>query len=128
MFENLIVKHMTGRTGEPVINQFSIETEEGNYFQSYRTMVAFKPIGGEVILDTNAWEYSRTTTKYLRQWLDQRGRIMDKEDYQYQNLNQENIMYAFQMMMYTWALLLSTSTGLKKKEKEGDRPSTPSDN
>ena len=31
------------RTGNPVANQFKIYTKKGVYFQSYSTIIAFKP-------------------------------------------------------------------------------------
>jgi len=59
------------RTGNPVANQFEIETNKYYIFQSYDTIIAKKEIGfqGKVILDPNFWDYSRTTLKYLKQFL-----------------------------------------------------------
>lgn len=53
------------RTGNPVPNQFKIYTKKGVYFQSYETLIAFKPNEGKLKLDKNYWDYSRTTLKYL---------------------------------------------------------------
>ncbi|KKK74812.1 hypothetical protein LCGC14_2879970, partial [marine sediment metagenome] len=47
-----------------VANQFEIFTDDGVYFQSYQTMIAFKPYGGKTQLDRDAWDYSTTTGKY----------------------------------------------------------------
>lgn len=64
------VENMTSeRTGKKVPNQFIIETEDGLYFQSYHTVIAYKPHGGKVQLDKEAWDYSRTTGKYRNQFL-----------------------------------------------------------
>ena len=63
------VENMTGRTGRAVANQFLIYTDDGVYFQSYRTIIAYKPYGGKVQLDENAWDYSVTTGKYRNQFL-----------------------------------------------------------
>ena len=60
------------RTGQPVANQYIIETEEGTYFQSYRSIIAFIPknLGksgltmDKIHLDEKYWNYSRTTSKY----------------------------------------------------------------
>lgn len=58
------------RSFRAVANQFIIETEEGTYFQSYQTVIAFKPRnGGQITLDTNSWDYSRTTGKYRNAFL-----------------------------------------------------------
>jgi len=59
------------RTGNPVANQYEIETDKYYIFQSYNTIIAKKERGflGKVILDTYFWNYSRTTLKYLKQFL-----------------------------------------------------------
>ena len=54
-------------------NQFEVYTDEGVYFQSYGSVVAFKPNNSEeekirVGVD---WDYSRTTMKYVGQFLGQ---------------------------------------------------------
>jgi hypothetical protein len=60
------------RTGNPVANQYEIETDKYYIFQSYNTIIAKKERGflGKVILDANSWNYSRTTLKYLKQFKD----------------------------------------------------------
>lgn len=56
-------------SGHPVANQFAITTEDGLYFQSYRTMIAFRSNSGEITLDEQSWDYSVTTGKYRNQFL-----------------------------------------------------------
>lgn len=54
------------RSQNPVPNQFVINTSVGTYFQSYKTTVAFKPVGeSHLVLDEDALDYSRTTSQYL---------------------------------------------------------------
>ena len=63
------VKNMISNNGNEVPNQFIIKTDKGNYFQSYKTVIAF--VGdNSIILDDNALNYSKTTSKYLYQFLD----------------------------------------------------------
>ena len=57
------------RSGREVANQFRIFTDKGCYFQSYHTVIAFKPFSGKIQLDINAWDYSVTTGKYRNQFL-----------------------------------------------------------
>lgn len=58
------------RTQEPVKNQFIIRTRDGVYFQSYQTVIAYEPNnGGNTVLDKHSYDYSRTTMKYLCQFL-----------------------------------------------------------
>ena len=59
------------RSGNPVANQYEIETDKYYIFQSYGSVIAKKEKGfmGKVILDPYYWNYSRTTLKYLKQFL-----------------------------------------------------------
>ena len=59
---------MSERTGREVANQFIIEHEGKVYFQSYNTTIAMKQ-AGKIVIDTNAENYSKTTSKYLYQFL-----------------------------------------------------------
>ena len=58
----------SNNTGREIPNQFIIEHEGKVYFQSYRTVIAMKQ-AGKITIDTNAENYSRTTSKYLYQFL-----------------------------------------------------------
>ena len=58
------LQNMLSSSGNKVANQFEIFTDDGVYFQSYQTMIAFKPYGGKTQLDRDAWDYSTTTGKY----------------------------------------------------------------
>lgn len=63
------VRNMTSeRTGREVSNQFIIEDGNKVYFQSYKTIIAMKE-AGKITIDTNAENYSCTTSKYLYQFL-----------------------------------------------------------
>lgn len=57
------------RSGNPVANQFEIFTDEGVYFQSYSTVIAFKNKEGKIFLDQDSWNYSVTTSKYRNEFL-----------------------------------------------------------
>jgi len=61
---NVKVENMIGPKGNAAENQFIIQTDEGLYFQSYRTVIAVKGIDGKTYLDKNSWDYSKTTGKY----------------------------------------------------------------
>jgi len=68
--QNIKVTNMTSpRTGKPVANQFIIRTPDGEYFQSYDSMIAFKANDGSVTLDESMWDYSVTTNKYRNEFL-----------------------------------------------------------
>tara|TARA_E500000318_G_scaffold84841_1_gene80706 strand:- start:186 stop:440 length:255 start_codon:yes stop_codon:yes gene_type:complete len=73
-------------------NQFEISTPKGIYFQSYNSIIAFKPNDNRrVQLDAYYWNYSRTTGKYRNQFLNEgiaetRAKIEAKE-YLLTNLN-----------------------------------------
>ncbi len=59
---------MYSNNGNQVPNQFIIDSGNKTVFQSYKTIVAVKE-NGKVTLDINALEYSNTTLKYLKQFL-----------------------------------------------------------
>ena len=50
-------------------NQFEVYTDKGVYFQSYDSVVAFKPNNSEEKIRVGVdWDYSRTTMKYVGQF------------------------------------------------------------
>lgn len=51
-----------------VKNQFVIETDQGNFFQSYNSVICFIS-KGKVYLDKYKWNYSKTTGKYRNRFL-----------------------------------------------------------
>lgn len=65
------VWNMESRHGNLVPNQFIIETDNGVYFQSYQTIIAFRPKveWGKVYLDEQNWNCSVTTGKYRNLFL-----------------------------------------------------------
>lgn len=69
---NIKVSNMYSANGNQVPNQFIIvHGEDGNQetvFQSYNTIIA-KRKNGVVTLDVKALDYSNTTLKYLKQFL-----------------------------------------------------------
>lgn len=62
------VRNMTGRSGQPVKNQFILEDGKSTIFQSYDSIIAMKS-GGRTYLDKYRWDYSTTTGKYRNQFL-----------------------------------------------------------
>lgn len=86
-FENMLSKH-----GNSVPNQFIIYTDEGRYFKSYSSIIAFIPNGDKpTILDVNKWDYSVTTGKYrndfLREYKRDTQRKIDNGTYKLEDLN-----------------------------------------
>jgi hypothetical protein len=69
------VENMISGRGNAIANQFLIKGAEHNgqigcFFQSYSSMIAFRPASGaSVYLDRNKWDYSVTTGKYRNQFL-----------------------------------------------------------
>lgn len=62
------VKQFKGRNGA-VKNQFILTTADGQYFQSYDSIIAFIPNDGKTQLDAQYWDYSKTTGKYRNMFL-----------------------------------------------------------
>jgi hypothetical protein len=65
------VENMTSKNGNKVLNQFIIQTDKGLYFQSYNSIIAFKPLNGKIQLDKNLWDCSVTTGKYRNLFLNE---------------------------------------------------------
>ena len=72
------VKNMTNSRGNTVPNQIIITDDNGVYFQSYDSMIAFMPhdfdpgspwAHHKIHLDRTYWDYSATTGKYRNQVL-----------------------------------------------------------
>lgn len=65
------VESMKGSTGRDIPNQLIIDTEDGLYFQSYKSIIAFIPSDQDkrIVLDERFWDYSRTTGKYRNMFL-----------------------------------------------------------
>ena len=55
------------RSGRPIPNQFILTTNIGEFFQSYKTVIAAN-VDGQIHLDEN-WDWSVTTLKYLKEFL-----------------------------------------------------------
>lgn len=54
---------MQSREGKPWRNQYILKAEEGDYLQSYDSIVALKTTDGRVILHPEYYNYSATTAK-----------------------------------------------------------------
>ena len=93
------VRNMEGRNGNAVPNQFDITVESGRYFQSYQSIIAYRPwdkkkairsfktgeikneavvkarakhdIYPTIYLDYTTWDYSNTTGRYRNQFLNE---------------------------------------------------------
>ena len=65
----MIVQNMTSQNGNKVPNQFIVKLPENvTIFKSYNTVIA-QNRNGKIVLDSKALDYSVTTTKYLKQFL-----------------------------------------------------------
>ena len=84
------VQNMISPKGNRVLNQFIISDKGKEYFQSYNSLIAVKE-NGKITLDEYYWNYSRTTSKYRNEFLneltdDTRKKIKDGI-YKLANLN-----------------------------------------
>lgn len=71
------VTQLINNNGKPAVNQFVITTDNGQYFKSYGTLIAFKPRYGDTPVVTSSWNYSTTTLKHLKIFL---GTSASKKD------------------------------------------------
>ena len=81
------VENMVSSRGNYVPNQFIITDDGREIFQSYETIIAIKD-KGKIILDNDALDYSRTTSKYLYLFLGMnRKEIIKDKNITYECLN-----------------------------------------
>ena len=76
--KNIKVLNMISSKGNKIANQFVIVTPEGDYFQSYNSVIAFINNEGQVFLDKNKWDYSTTTGKYRNIFLGEKKDLTEK--------------------------------------------------
>lgn len=87
------VKNMTSTSsGREVANQYILETDEFDIFQSYGSIIATKELNsGQITLDEHYWDYSSTTGKYRNQFLGEKKaetqKKIDSGEYKLDNLN-----------------------------------------
>ena len=65
------VTNMKSARGNTVPNQFIISTNEGDYFQSYKSIIALRKNDGSIVLDDYYWDYSVTTGRYRNEFLNE---------------------------------------------------------
>lgn len=87
---------LSSRGNREIPNQFIIHVEgEGRYFQSYKSLIAFRPYAlsgnNKIVLDLHYWDYSTTTGKYRNQFLGEEKKETQKKitsgEYELANLN-----------------------------------------
>ena len=66
------VKNLISDKGNVIPNQFEIYSNGDYYFQSYETIIVLKDKkNNEIYLDKNAWDYSNTTSRYRKLYLNE---------------------------------------------------------
>lgn len=75
-----VTNMLSPRTGSPVANQFIIVADDGTrFFQSYDSVIVKKDYDGRVWLDSFYWDYSRTTSKYRNEFLNETTKDTEKK-------------------------------------------------
>ena len=75
------VKNLVGKNGRAVVNQFVIKDDNRKVFQSYDSTIVkcvYNKTGCDVLIGCD-WDYSRTTTKYLKIFLMNEIGLTDEE-------------------------------------------------
>jgi hypothetical protein len=63
-----------------VKNQLIIKTDQGTFFQSYNSVIAFTPAdGSKTQLDKKYWDYSQTTRRYRNLFLNKTSKQIRDE-------------------------------------------------
>ena len=87
------VRNMRGNSGREIPNQFEISSDGEQYFQSYYSIIVKIDKSGRVYLDSDKWDYSKTTGRYrnmfLRESKAETERKIKSGEYVLANLNGE---------------------------------------
>jgi len=75
---NVKVESMESSRGNEVPNQFKIETPEGVFFQSYKSIIAVIRLNGDIELDEKYWDWSVTTSRYRNSFLNMKTKDIKK--------------------------------------------------
>ena len=73
------ITQLINSNGNAATNQFNIQTDKGDYFQSYQTIIAFQDRDGNTPVFSSEWDCSATTLKYLKIFL---GTNLNKKEIQ----------------------------------------------
>jgi len=72
-------------------NQYVFNLKDCKMFYSYKSIIAIKYDNGDVLLDSDYWDYSRTTGKYRNIFLDEDKKTTEKKikkgEYKLKKLN-----------------------------------------
>lgn len=78
---HLEINNMVSNAGNNIANQYEVNiyTEKGLFqaFYSYKSLIAIK-VGGEIIVITHNYNYSKTTGKYRNAFLNMNLKTLDK--------------------------------------------------
>jgi hypothetical protein len=85
------IRNLTSPRGTVISNQIEIVTDEGVYFQSYDSIILFIDTFGNITLDKTYWDYSKTTLKYIKHFINHPKKEIIKKiksgEYKLSNLN-----------------------------------------
>ena len=65
------IENFTGTNGKAIANQYIILADDKTIFQSYETLMALIDEQGQVFVNTDKDNYTSTTAKYLKQFLEE---------------------------------------------------------
>lgn len=95
-----VINLTSPRTGAKVANQFVIEGDDGEYFQSYDSLIGHLTTGedGAIVVGED-YNYSNTTSRYFKQWLGGWGFTDDEIAHIKKTLGKHNINDTFKVQI-----------------------------
>lgn len=91
---NVKVRNMQSKNGNDMPNQFVITTKDGEYFQSYQTIICFVDNDRNIFLD-ESWDNTNTTNRFRCDYLGinktQTLKRIASKDFTVMDLNPEEI-------------------------------------
>ncbi len=117
------VENVTSSNGNKIANQFDINTAEGRFFQSYNSLIAFRPFnhvkyGAQILLDKNDWDYSRTTSKYRNIFLGENKKETEAKIKKRMDNISSLILMSVKSLLLSLPRLLSKNLNKNQERKE----------
>lgn len=103
-------------------NQFIIYTKDAQIFQSYSSIIAIKPYGKRPIIGKH-FDYSNTTMKYLKQFLNNSGVLetrkkIDEGEYVYDKDLVQHLLTVYRLVVRYTASLCTGNKTRQPKQKD----------
>lgn len=108
------------RTMAKVANQFTIEGDGGEYFQSYDSLIGHLTTGEDGVLVVGEdYNYSNTTSRYFKQWLKSWGLTDNEIEYIKKTLAKTQFGHTFKVQIGRFEYTVMFTSDVARVVKNG---------